>query len=162
MRQIHFRAGRALLILATLCVADAMAVFGLGANSFAQNEPPQYSQFCPAAESKDDNWRKGSPSAHGLATAKIEKLKLAALSGDLGKLHSVLVVKDGALVVEEYFHGASRDHCQLIASVTKSLVSILVGMSLERSPERTVDSPLIDFFPQYADVMKQRDVSPDG
>jgi CubicO group peptidase (beta-lactamase class C family) len=152
---LQFRARRALSLLTTLCVAGAIAVCGFSANSLGQDEPPQYSQFCPAAESKDDNWRTGSPSAHGLETAIIEELRRDARAGDLGKLHSVLVVKDGALVVEEYFHGAGRDHCQLIASVTKSLVSILIGTSLEHNPERTVDTPLIDFFPQYADVMKQ-------
>ncbi|MDH3596097.1 MAG: beta-lactamase family protein [Rhodospirillales bacterium] len=135
-----------------------MTVCGLGPNSLdslAHGEPPKYSQFCPAPEPKDDDWRRGLPSAHGLETANIEDLMRAARAGALGKLHSVLVVKDGVLVVEEYFHGASRDHCQLIASVTKSLVSILVGMSLERSLEWTVDTPLVDFFPQYADAMAQ-------
>jgi len=155
LRLLQFCVRRALLLLTTLCVAGAVAVCGFSGNSFGQDEPPQYSQFCPAAETKDDNWRTGSPSAYGLKTANIEKLTRDARGGDLGKLHSVLVVKDGVLVVEEYFRGASRDHCQLIASVTKSLVSILVGMSLERSPQRTVDTPLIEFFPQYADVMKR-------
>jgi CubicO group peptidase (beta-lactamase class C family) len=132
-----------------------MTLCGLGLDSVARGEPPKYSEFCPAPHPKDDDWPGGLPSAYGLARAKIEDLVRAARAGALGKLHSVLVVKDGVLVVEEYLHGASRDHCQLIASVTKSIVSILVGMSLERSPERTIDTPLIDFLPRYANQLQR-------
>lgn len=119
-------------------------------------ESPIFSEFCPAPRARHDDWRTGSPSAFGLRAANIENLVRDARKGDLGKLHSVLVVKDGALVVEEYFRGANRDHCQLMASVTKSLVSILVGMSLQRNPQHSVDTPLVDFFPQYADEMDRQ------
>ena len=95
------------------------------------------------------------PEKYGFDAATLAKLKQHARHGDLGKLHSILVVKEGALVVEAYFNGAGRDDCQLIASVTKSIVSLLVGMSLERSRGHTVDTPLVDFFPQHADALKR-------
>ena len=119
-------------------------------------EPPKFSEYCPPVKAGDHEWRTKPPGDVGLRTAAIEKLVRDGHSGKLGNLHSVLVVKDGLLVAEAYFRGATRDHCQLIASVTKSLVSILVGMSLERNPGRSVETPLIEFFPRYADAMQRR------
>jgi hypothetical protein len=136
-----------------MCVAVGMTGCGGGPTTVNDGKPPKFSEFCPAPKSKDDGWLTGLPGDFGLRAANIENLLRDARQGRLGKLHSVLVVRDGVLVIEEYFRGARREHCQLIASVTKSLVSILVGMSLERRPERTVDTPLVELFPQYADEL---------
>ena len=59
---------------------------------------------------------------------------------------------NGLLVVDEYFNGANRENIGLIASVTKSLVSMLVGIALdESSSKKSVKTPLQDFFPAYSD-----------
>jgi CubicO group peptidase (beta-lactamase class C family) len=99
--------------------------------------------------SGSDTWRTGSLDTSGLDTNIIDSLKSDVRRGRLSALHSVLVVKDDVLVIEEYFHGARREHCQLIASVTKSLVSVLVGIALDQHPERTVSTPLMAFFQRY-------------
>jgi CubicO group peptidase (beta-lactamase class C family) len=142
-------------ILGVLLVAGLAACIGASNTAAGDHDPPRFSEYCPPSKGGKDDWRTGSPGEFGFKTATIEKLVHDARSGRLGKLHSVLVIKDGALVVEEYFRGASRDHCQFIASITKSLTSILVGMSLERSPGRSVATPLIEFFPQYAEVLER-------
>jgi CubicO group peptidase (beta-lactamase class C family) len=145
--------GRASSVIVILILTGTVAGCSSVPDSVGEYEPPKFSEFCPAPKTRDAYWRTDSPSAYGLRTTDVEQLVHQARLGNLSKLHSVLVVRDGILVVEEYFRGASRDHCQLIASVTKSVVSILVGMSLERSPEQTVDTPLVVFFPEYTDEM---------
>lgn len=138
-----------------MLLAGATAGNSAARDAVGGDEPPEFSEFCPPPTAGQDDWRTGTPAAHGLRGADIDRLKRAARGGDLGKLHSVLVVRDGVLVVEAYFRGAGRDRCQLIASVTKSVLSLLVGMALERSPGRTVDTPLADFFPEYAGEMAE-------
>ena len=112
-------------------------------------EPPKFSEFCPSPEQTAGDWRTGQPGDAGLDRSVIESLRADIARGRLGTLHGLLVVRDGVLVVEEYFHGAGREDCQLIASVTKSLVSLLVGIALERRPDRSVSTPLAAFFPEY-------------
>ena len=60
----------------------------------------------------------------------------------------MVVVKDGLLVVDEYFNGAKRENIGIIASTTKSLVSLLLGIALDESTsKKSVKTPLRDFFP---------------
>ena len=47
-------------------------------------------------------------------------------------LRALLVVRDGRLVGERYFHGATADDLQPLNSVTKSVASMLVGQALAR------------------------------
>lgn len=44
---------------------------------------------------------------------------------------SLLVQRNGALVAEEYFHGFTSDSLHDVRSVTKSVISILVGIAVE-------------------------------
>lgn len=48
------------------------------------------------------------------------------------KVHSVLLVKDGQLIIEEYFkqHPAAEQHD--LRSMTKSIRSILIGIAIDR------------------------------
>lgn len=51
--------------------------------------------------------------------------------GGFENLHSLLIVKDGILVFEEYFRGNNQNNLHFVASVTKSVTSILVGIAIE-------------------------------
>ena len=52
------------------------------------------------------------------------------LNGTIEDIRSVLLVRNGKLILEEYFYGYDREDVQHTASVTKSITSILVGMAL--------------------------------
>ena len=58
---------------------------------------------------------------------------------------SLLVVKDGRLVVEEYFGGGGPDDLHDVRSVTKSVVSALTGIALARGDIRSLDDPISDY-----------------
>jgi CubicO group peptidase (beta-lactamase class C family) len=53
-------------------------------------------------------------------------------SGGYVDIHSVLVAKHGALVLEQYFDGHDRDTLHEIRSATKSIGSILTGIAIDR------------------------------
>ena len=57
---------------------------------------------------------------------------------------SLLVVRYGRLVVEEYFHGNHRDSLNDVRSVTKSVVSSLVGVALDHGFIGSLDETLGD------------------
>ena len=63
-------------------------------------------------------------------------------------LGSVLVQRHGRLVFERYYHGASADKPRNVFSVTKSVVSALVGIALRDGQITSLDQKLVDFLPQ--------------
>jgi CubicO group peptidase (beta-lactamase class C family) len=69
-----------------------------------------------------------------------------------GTLHSLLIARGGRLAVEEYFAGSSREDVHTQQSVTKSVTSLLVAIAVDEGLIRSVDEPVLGFFPQYADL----------
>jgi CubicO group peptidase (beta-lactamase class C family) len=53
-------------------------------------------------------------------------------------------------VVEEYFHGYGPDDLHRLASVTKSVASLLTGIAVDRGEIAGVDVPVVSFFPDLA------------
>jgi hypothetical protein len=107
---------------------------------------PDYVWTRPAE--REDGWKTGVPAEVGIDPAAIDGTIRAILAGESGAIHSLLVIRDGTLVVEEYFHGWKADDLHRIASCTKSVSSLLVGIAIDRGKIKGVDVPLLDFFPE--------------
>jgi CubicO group peptidase (beta-lactamase class C family) len=60
---------------------------------------------------------------------------------------SLLVVRDGTLVVEEYFRGNHRDSLNDLRSVTKSIVSTLTGLAIQEGYLTGLNQTLGDLLP---------------
>jgi len=66
-----------------------------------------------------------------------------------GHLESLLIIKDGKLILEEYFFDYSRTKLHRINSCTKSITSLLLGITLDRHNIINADLAVYNFFPQY-------------
>ena len=66
-----------------------------------------------------------------------------------GRLESLLIIKDQKLILEAYFYGYDRTQLHYINSCTKSITSLLLGITLDRHKRLNVDQPVFDFFLQY-------------
>ena len=64
-------------------------------------------------------------------------------------IHSILIIKNGQLVFEEYFYDYDRDRKHDVASITKSITSLLVGMVIEQGYLEDVDKKVLPYFPEY-------------
>ena len=62
-------------------------------------------------------------------------------------LHSLLIVRNGYLVTEAYLYPYQPDTQQGIYSCTKSFISALIGIAIDKGFIRGVDQPLSSFFP---------------
>lgn len=85
-------------------------------------------------------------------TVGLDSTLLAAAyerAAELPRLRSLLVARDGELVAERYFHGASREGRANVKSASKSIVSALVGIAIAQGEFRGVDQPIAPFFPEY-------------
>jgi CubicO group peptidase (beta-lactamase class C family) len=94
-----------------------------------------------------------SPSSVGIDPAAVDRLVDRIRSGVYRDIHSLLVVRYGKLVVEEYFNGWPADSIHTMQSVSKSVASALVGIGIEQGVFAGVDERVLDFFPQWADSL---------
>jgi CubicO group peptidase (beta-lactamase class C family) len=60
-----------------------------------------------------------------------------------------LIDRNGTLVFERYFNGYVRDRLHPLYSVTKSVMSSLIGISIDRDEITGVDANMVAFFPEY-------------
>lgn len=97
----------------------------------------------------DGDWAVSTPAEHGLDPSSLAELYFNA--GELETIYSLLVVADGELIAEDYFHSGSVTQKALVQSVTKSFTSALVGIALDQGCLAGVDQRMVDFFPDFAD-----------
>lgn len=109
---------------------------------------------------RGDDWAVSTPEEQGLDAELIDALYENA--AELETLYSLLVVKDGFLIAEQYFNGGSVDEKTLIQSVSKSYISALVGIAIEEGCLSSVNQKMIEFFPEVADELtdpRKREIS---
>lgn len=93
-------------------------------------------------------WARADPQEHGLDTQKLQVLvDLIRENRSVKDLHSLLIVRNGYLVTEEYFAGWTADRLHMQQSVTKSFTSALVGIAIEQGKIQGVDEKVWEFFP---------------
>jgi CubicO group peptidase (beta-lactamase class C family) len=105
------------------------------------------------------NWTTSTLLEQGIDPSKIKDLKSFINRFDK-EIHSMLIVRNGYLVEEEYFGVDSRrDIPHWIYSVTKSITATLVGIAIDHGYLTGVNQTVIDFFPnrtfQNVDSNKQ-------
>ena len=96
-----------------------------------------------------DDWDVSVPAEQGLDPMLVAELYYNAV--ELETLYSLLIVKNGYLIAEDYFNEGSVDQKDRLQSVTKSFTSALVGIALEQDYLSSVDQNMLDFFPEVAD-----------
>lgn len=87
---------------------------------------------------------------------------VAAAAADLPRLHSLLVSRRGELVLERYYNGARPDRPANVKSASKSVVSALVGIAIDRGLVAGVTQPLGAFFPDLpksGDDARKREIT---
>jgi len=77
-------------------------------------------------------------------------------AGRLPRLHSLLVSHQGELIVERYLHGARPASLTNLKSASKSVLSALVGIAIERGLLPGVQAPIAPFFPTLLDPPKRQ------
>ena len=92
-------------------------------------------------------WRKSTIHLHGINPAKISLAEKMAENDPF--FRSLLVIKDGFLVYEKYFHGGAKDQSTEVWSVTKSITSILIGIALYKGYLKSIDQSMVDYLPEY-------------
>jgi CubicO group peptidase (beta-lactamase class C family) len=90
----------------------------------------------------------GGEQSEGSAPALAPLDAAAAAASDLPRLNSLLVSQGGGLVLEKYFNGARAARPANVKSVSKSVISALVGIAIERGAIESARQPIVEFFPE--------------
>jgi len=117
-------------------------------------------QYTVPAKIKD-GWETSSLSDEKMDVALIRDMLERVRSGGYKNIQSVLIARNGKLVVEEYFPRAEGDKREQalrraspveLTSATKSVTSILIGIAIDQHLIGGFDEKISTFFPEYADV----------
>lgn len=103
----------------------------------------------PVSEPDDwptSGWRTSTPEAQGMDSELLAAM-IDEVSTDQTRIHSVLVVRNGYMVMEAYFHPYTTDTKMHIQSVTKSVIGMLVGKAVEDGYIKSENAKLLDFYP---------------
>lgn len=95
-----------------------------------------------------ESWRTQLPEEQGLDRAALDSA-LEMLQEELPFVNSLLVVREGVVILEEYYNDYDAESLHLLWSVTKSFMSALIGIAIERGDIESVDDPIVDYFPDY-------------
>ncbi len=112
----------------------------------AQVELPYHLRPPPSGS----GWEIAAPAEVGIDPRHLERTIRAVTRGEAGLLHSLILTRHGKLVAEEYFHGYARQDLHETQSATKSVASLLLGIALDRGYVESLDVPVLDYFPEYA------------
>ena len=120
--------------------------------------PAQSSPIARPAAWPTTDWSTSPPEAQGMDSSLLAQM-LEEISTNQTRIHAALVIRNGYLVTEAYFHPYTRDTKVHIQSVTKSVIGALVGIALENGSIESVDEPLLSFFPgrMYANPSPAKD-----
>ncbi|WP_188499804.1 serine hydrolase domain-containing protein [Pontibacter amylolyticus] len=92
-------------------------------------------------------WQTATPASAGYNQEDLEQY-LREIEG-WDRLRGLVVIKDGKLVVEKYQKGATRYSAFNVHSVTKSIMSALTGLSIQRGYLQSENDYVMPFFPEY-------------
>lgn len=102
-------------------------------------------------------WRTASPLEAGMDPARMDQALARARA--IPRLRSLLVVRRGHLVAEHYFGGAGPEDLADVRSVTKSVVSTLAGIALERGHLSSLDQPIGEILGPAVAALDSTDAS---
>lgn len=104
-------------------------------------------------------WGTAEPADLGMDTKKLLELEPMIKSEYGNNINGITVVRNRYIAFEKYYNGYGPDDTHHVASVTKSIISALVGIAIDKGYIKSVDEKVLTFFPEYvsspADVQKR-------
>lgn len=121
-----------------------------------ESRPRQWRFFqraAPAADaSEDEHWQVATFAQQGMDEARLRP-GLTRLEASPTR-QALILMRNGRIVYERYFNGSRRADSNPIASVSKSMLSALVGIAMQQGFIRTAEDRIAEYLPQYFTEMR--------
>ena len=108
----------------------------------------------PPAYWPTQGWQSVAPETQGFNSAKLAE-GLQAMRADGTPVHSLLVIRDGYLLLDTNFYPYDASTYHDLASVTKSFMTTLIGIAADQGL-LDFDAPLVSFFPDRTSPISMR------
>ncbi len=122
------------LIILVLCVSSLCS----GQNTFEYAQPNELG----------DGWQTRHLLSEVEDTTLISKF-FNQLAKEQHKLHSILLVKNDHLIIEQYFDGFTADRPHDLRSTTKSIRAILVGIAIDKGFIDDINDPISKYLKSH-------------
>jgi len=107
------------------------------------------------AEDKDRDywptkeWQYSTAESQGLDSSVLENMG-EYIGNTMTSTDSVLLIRHGYLIFEKYYNKSSDD-LRPLASVTKSVISAILGIAIDKGLVNNLNQKMMEFFPDYND-----------
>jgi CubicO group peptidase (beta-lactamase class C family) len=93
----------------------------------------------------DQIWRTCSPEKQGLQSAELVKLFDYVTEKNIA-LNSIIIIRNGYMILEAYFYPYQKNVIHDVASVTKSITSLATGIVVDQGYIKNVDEKVLAYF----------------
>ena len=135
-------------LFACLCTAFLFTSCGLKRALPLEKQTIDSSYHYHTPPHEKDGWQTQSLNDAGISLRPLALMVSRIRDKTYPRVHSVLLVKDGKLVFEEYFADRHRYQAHAMHSVSKSVTSILVGIAVDQNLI-SVNDPVNKYFDDY-------------
>jgi len=105
-----------------------------------------------------EGWRTAPPESQGFDSSKLAE-GLRGIQADGTRVHSLMVIRDGYVLLHANFYPYDGSTYHDLASVTKSVMTTLIGIAADQG-KLSLDDAMVSFFPDrtiaHLDERKQR------
>jgi CubicO group peptidase (beta-lactamase class C family) len=137
------------IILISLLVLVAVAVITLGPTAWKITAGLRTPVAVPAPETwPTQGWQSSTPEEQGFDSEKMAQ-GLLQMQADQVNIDSLLIIRNGYVVLDAHFAPYDGKFPHDLASVTKSVMTTLIAIASEQG-KLDLDSPVVSFFPEHS------------
>src|SRR5262249_57839093 len=93
-------------------------------------------------------WPASTPDSENIDAVRLGDLVGRIRGRSYGSITSLLIVRNGRLLLEEYFNGGSQSAPHTMQSVSKSVTSLLAGIAIDQG-RLSLDDRAVAWLPRY-------------
>ena len=90
-------------------------------------------------------WRMTAPEEQGMDSKMLADM-MTSIQKMSYHIDSVSIVRNGYMVVDAYFYPFAKDQKHIIHSCTKSIMSALIGIAIDKGYIKNIDQPVVEIF----------------
>ena len=94
-----------------------------------------------------NGWRSSTPEEQGMDSGKLIEM-MEMVRDESYAIDNITIIRNGYLVTDAYLFPFQKNTKHVIHSNTKSITSALVGIALDKGYIKSVNRPVLEFFPE--------------
>lgn len=108
-----------------------------------------HTQFNNNQSELSNSWQSATLSEVGIDTTLISQMQIEIASGTYPNNDAIVIIKNEKLVFEKYYNNYDKAKPHDLASVTKSILSLLIGIAIDENIIADVSHKIHKYFPEH-------------